>query len=87
MENSYRIKDDYLLPYNAAYTDEEIHVNEFLDSIYDTKEIIAIEMRLQELSALYTKKIIVHLTCNDTTYSTLKLLWSSSNLQIEREEV
>lgn len=87
MENSDRLEDNYLLPYNAAHKSKDIHVYESIESLYDTRYIIAIEMRLQELSLLYNKKIVIHLTCNDITYKALKMLWLSSNFQIEREEV
>lgn len=88
MENSYRLNDDYLLPYNARNQNIAIHVREHIESVYDSKDIIAIEMRLRELSMLYSKKVVVHLTCNDNTFNMIKLLWTNNtNLQIEREEV
>ena len=88
MENSHRLKDDYLLPYNANGSSDVIHVTEEIESISNSQEIVAMETRLRELSELYHKQVVVHVICNDFTYMVLKrLITDNKNLQLERDEV
>lgn len=83
MENSHRIKDDYLLAYNVRVADDVIEVESDVDDLTNTMPLIAMLSRIYELSQFYKKPIRLYVKGNELTCNWLKSITDGlTNIQV-----